>query len=1061
MQPLSFASVLPKLGVPALAARAGVNNSSSSLSVDRSRKRTRALCKFLSFPIFLAVAWLQIASTTAAAQTNFGSVNIGNSATSTATLLFPETVILGSISVVTQGAPGLDFSNAGTGTCAAGSRYLTGQSCTVTVNFKPIFAGERYGAVLLTDESGDPITAGNLVGTGVGPQIAFGPGIPAAIEPMVNGIALNAPFGVVTDGKGDLFIADSNNGRVVELPAGGGAPIVIDPIVNGVGLMTPGGIAVDGAGDLFIADLDGDDVIEVPAGGGPAVAINPTVNGIGLRYPCGMVIDAAGNLYIADVDNARLVEVPAGGGAPIALDPTVNGKALVYPVALALDSAGDLFIADEFANQVVEMPAGGGAAVAIDPTVNGLSLNEPYGITVDGAGDLFIVDSYNHRVVEVPAGGGAPTVVATAANGEGLYYPVGMASNSAGDLFVADAYNSRVVKVTRSQAPALNFAATSAGSTSSDSPQTVQVQNTGNAPLSFPISATGNNPSITANFTLTSNGASDCPLLTPSSSAPGVLPAGATCGLPIGFAPVSNGSAYGVLTLTDNSLNATAPGYAVQSIFLSGNAPVASLSVTSLFFSPQQLGTTSASQQVTLTNTGSAALANLNLALTGAAASSFVLTHSCASSLAAGANCVLQVQFTPAAQGGLTATVGIADNASGSPQTIALVGNGVYPATVTVYPSPSSITRAQPLSVTVTVGVGNGNRTPTGSVTLTSGIYTSLPATLIGGSATITVPGGSLAVGTDSILAAYTPDAASALIYAGASASSSVVVTAVPTATAPAVATGAAAAVSYTSATLAATVNPNGADTHAWFLYGSSVTLSGASQTASVDLGSVTALDTVSAPLSGLAAGTTYYYQVVAQNSVGTTSGAVASFDTPDWPYFSVFTGTAISVAPGAASGNTTSVTIAPFEGFLGTVNLSCAIAPTAASDPPVCSLPASVSIGDVNAQTVLLTVTTTAATAARNSAPRFWPGAGGAILACMVLIGIPARRRNWRGRLGGLMLLIALGSGALSCGGSGNVTGGGGGQGNPGTTAGNYTVTITGISGSTTATGRVALTVQ
>ncbi len=174
-----------------------------------------------------------------AAQTNFGSVNVGASTTHSVTVTIPSTATLGSISVVTQGATSLDFATAGAGTCAIGTNYEASQTCTVQVVFKPAFAGQRSGAVLLLDGSGNLMATSLLAGTGSGPQIAFGPGTASAIDPMVNGVAFKNPFGMAVDGKGDLFIADNDNGRVVEIPADGGAPIAIDPIVGGSGLRNP------------------------------------------------------------------------------------------------------------------------------------------------------------------------------------------------------------------------------------------------------------------------------------------------------------------------------------------------------------------------------------------------------------------------------------------------------------------------------------------------------------------------------------------------------------------------------------------------------------------------------------------------------------------------------------------------------------------------------------------------------------------------------------------------------------------------------------------------------
>jgi hypothetical protein len=89
--------------------------------------------------------------------------------------------------------------------------------------------------------------------------------------------------------------------------------------------------------------------------------------------------------------------------------------------------------------------------------------------------------------------------------------------------------------------------------------------------------------------------------------------------------------------------------------------------------------------------------------------------------------------------------------------------------TVTVTPGSASITTIQALSVTVAVNGGTGNPTPTGSVTLASGSYTSGATALSGGSATITIPAGSLAPGNDTLSANYAPDANSSSTYTTAS----------------------------------------------------------------------------------------------------------------------------------------------------------------------------------------------------------------------------------------------------------------------------------------------------
>jgi hypothetical protein len=1007
-----------------------------------------------------AVFLLAPAAAAAGAQTSFGPVNVGAQAAATVTINIPGAATVDSIVVASQGATALDFSNAGTGTCAAGASYSAGETCTVAVTFTPAYTGTRIGAVQLEDGAGNVIASASLAGIGTGPQIAFDPGAASAIDPMVNGSALEQPYGVAVDGNGNVYIADGGHRRVVEIPAGGGAPIALDPMVNGKGLSDPAGLVVDGAGDLFIADLANDNVVEVPANGGAPVALDPVVNGTGLKYPCGMVFDGAGDLFIADVDNSRVVELPANGSAPVVIDPAINGVKLNYPVALAFDSTGDFYISDLFANRVVEIPAGGGTPVALTPTVNGEPLNHPYGMAVDGAGDLFIADAYA-RVVEVPASGGAATALVPMASGKNMLNdPIGIALDGAGDLFIADAGNNQVVQVERSAPPALNFAEAAVGSTSSDSPQTVEVENVGNAALAFPLPASGNNPAIAANFTLASGSSSDCPLVDAGAAQAGTLAAGTSCALAISFQPGAEGSVYGGLTLADDSLNAAGPAYATQTIALSGDAPVASLSAALLSFGAQQVGTASNQQTLTLTNTGSAEMTISNVGVTGAGAPAFTLTNGCGATLAVGANCAVEAQFESQAAGPLAAAISISDNAPGSPQAVKLTGAGANLPAVTVTPALTTITTAQALTVTVAVSGTAGGAVPTGTAALASGSYASAPVTLANGSTTITVPAGALAVGSDTLTATYAPDNASATLYLSATGANSVTVTAATTSAAPSAATNVASGVSSSAATLAGTANPNGAATTAYFNYGTSPSLAGASQTAMQSLGSGNTPVAVTANIAtGLMANTTYYYQMVGTNSVGTGMGAIDSFTTTPAPYFSISNGTAISVAPGATSANTSTVTIEPWYGFSGMLSLSCSVAflsQGTATDPPACSVPASVTLANAAAP-VTVTVSTTAAASRNERLKRFGLTTGGAALACLLLVCIPVRRRRWLALPALLALLCA--SAGMGCG--GGQSGGTGPPPNPGTTAGNYTITISAVSGSTTETGSVALTVQ
>jgi hypothetical protein len=172
---------------------------------------------------------------------------------------------------------------------------------------------------------------------------------------------------------------------------------------------------------------------------------------------------------------------------------------------------------------------------------------------------------------------------------------------------------------------------------------------------------------------------------------------------------------------------------------------------------------------------------------------------------------------------------------------------------------------------------------------------------------------------------------------------------------------------------------------------------------------------------------------------------------------------------PGASTGNTSTITVTPANGFTGSVALTAAItsSPSGAQYIPALSFGSTspVTITGATAATATLTVTTTASSYSSLADPTHrgvpWYRAGTA-LACLLLFGIPARRRSWRTMLGMLGFLLIVTGGVLACGGGGSSGSGGGGTYTSGTTAGAYTVTVTCTSsGATLSTGTLTLNVQ
>jgi putative Ig domain-containing protein/HYDIN/CFA65/VesB family protein len=110
----------------------------------------------------------------------------------------------------------------------------------------------------------------------------------------------------------------------------------------------------------------------------------------------------------------------------------------------------------------------------------------------------------------------------------------------------------------------------------------------------------------------------------------------------------------------------------------STTAPAVAFSPTSLTFAAQAIGTTSAPQSITVTNTGNAGLFINSAATRGADPLDFTqVDDGCSGlTLAPGSSCSVAITFSPTATGARSATFILTDNAPASPQTVPISGTG-------------------------------------------------------------------------------------------------------------------------------------------------------------------------------------------------------------------------------------------------------------------------------------------------------------------------------------------------------------------------------------------------
>ena len=193
-------------------------------------------------------------------------------------------------------------------------------------------------------------------------------------------------------------------------------------------------------------------------------------------------------------------------------------------------------------------------------------------------------------------------------------------------------------------------------------PQSITLTNSGNATLNI------------AGFTVTGPNAADFVL--PNTCGSSVAP-GAKCTASMTFTPSATGSRTASLVITDNVAGSP------QTVSLSGMgiAPAFTPSAASLNFGSQTVGAPGAAQTETVTNTGTANLTISTVTIDGANASDFAISKDTCSgaTVTSSGTCLVGVTFTAAASGARSASLTFAHNATGSPQSISLSGEGVNP----------------------------------------------------------------------------------------------------------------------------------------------------------------------------------------------------------------------------------------------------------------------------------------------------------------------------------------------------------------------------------------------
>ncbi len=380
------------------------------------------------------------------------------------------------------------------------------------------------------------------------------------------------------------------------------------------------GVAVDPAGKIYAASDK--NVIRVD----DMTGANWTSISVGTFPAHTIAVDASGMVVLGNGYNAQIVDSEA-------TVETSNINGLVQGVYVSVYGAAPL-----------SLPSPRPSAISFNPPTltfsqNAGSASAPQNITVTNFGGSNINTLTLSATGPFSETNNCPAVLAPAASCtvSVMFTPVAPGAASGTINVSDDSYNmgpsQTLALAGTGTAPAasitpasLSFSSQVLGTTSNA--KTVTVQNTGTGPLQV-SSVVASGPFAQTN------------------TCTGAVAPGSSCTISVTFSPTAVGSASGTLTISDNA------GTQSAGLSGSGSAPV-SLSSTSLSFGTLAVGNTSAAKTVTVTN-------RLNTSLTFAsivASGSFAISsNTCGASIAAGANCIVGLTFTPTAIGAATGSV--------------------------------------------------------------------------------------------------------------------------------------------------------------------------------------------------------------------------------------------------------------------------------------------------------------------------------------------------------------------------------------------------------------------
>ena len=272
---------------------------------------------------------------------------------------------------------------------------------------------------------------------------------PPPPSPVPSATSLNFPYSATVDSSGGLYVADSDNNRLLYFATGSttvsrvygqdGNFATATENMGGISATTLSGsndVKLDSSGGLYVCDTYNRRVLYFATGsttasrvygqGGGFTTNTRNLGGISstsLNEPFGVTLDSSGGLYVADQYNSRVLYFATGSttasrvyGQGNVFTTMTNNKggisatSLNSPTGVTLDSSEGLYVSD--LNRVLYFATGSTTASRVfgqdgnftsntqnKGGISATSLYIPFNVALDSSGGLYVPDTLNHRVL--------------------------------------------------------------------------------------------------------------------------------------------------------------------------------------------------------------------------------------------------------------------------------------------------------------------------------------------------------------------------------------------------------------------------------------------------------------------------------------------------------------------------------------------------------------------------------------------------------------------------------------------------------------------------------------